>query len=331
VLTSCFPSHVRLCARQLLSGLTAAEFDTVAVRAAFSLAVQECVTYSGAEDIYATNITVVTSTAPVEVEVTFEQGGAAHSLGYREAPAAISAITDRLTTCCEAGGFDAILRKVEGRLQHAALLAAEFDSVLLRGARVHELACTAVPSSEPSAAALAVASDGSDSGGLGISMPVIIGMGAGVASLCALWVVYVCFRKPVSAGPRERRKAVANLQVLPAFQEQRGHRRRVGPSGARGVQVMATVHTDAGAGAGARVAPAGSPGGSGSGSPRSPRRGSSESPRSSRRGSSESPRSGSRDLDKHKSSGSPRSPRRATTHRHQDSSGSGGSGSSRRR
>jgi hypothetical protein len=230
--------------------VSSSEFDTPAVLAAFSIAVEESITHSSDEDIYDTNITLVESTVDLvsghpQLEVTFQQISSVHSLGVREASTAISTLTNRLAASCSNKKFDAIIKKIGDKLKNPTLQTMRYHDVTLEASRVSEIVGTEGPTGEPSA--LPPDPEDGGSGGFTFSMPIIIAIVVVLMVLCAARQVYLCCTKPDDSGPRDRRMAVSNVQVLPTFQEeQRGHKRRVAPAAARGgvsqqVEVMPTI------------------------------------------------------------------------------------------
>jgi len=243
--------------KMVLANASLSDFDAAIVIYAFSLAVEESITISSDEDIYSTNYTgaetkVDATTGDPLVEVAFEQVGAVHSLDVREPSTAITTMTSRLSDSCTSGKFDAILNKVGEKYQNSALRTMRYRTVSLESSRVSAISSTDGPTGEPSALPPVPADSGSD--GFALSTPIIIAIVVGVVFLCVLRQICVCCTRAGDTGPRDRRMAVSNVQVLPTFQEeQRGHKRRVASTASshgaatRPVQVMPTTRGDAAA------------------------------------------------------------------------------------
>lgn len=296
--------------KMVLSNASLSDFDASIVVYAFSLAVEESITLHSDEDIYATNFTradikVDATTSDPLVEVVFEQVGVVHSLNVREPSTAISTMTNRLSSSCASGKFDAILNKVGEKYKNAALRTMRYRTLVLETSRVSAISTTERPTGEPSALPPVPADNGSD--GFGLSTPVIVVVVAFLVLLCVLRQVYVCCTRARDTGRRDRRMAVSNVQVLPTFQEeQRGHKRRVGPTATRPVQVLPTTRGDAAATGGSIPRRSKATSGEDDRHHRPSRRNSTRSPRKGRGGHShssdrESSQSGPATKKKHKS------------------------------
>lgn len=183
------------------------------------MAVKESVTTADTEVLQPIAITAAQDTgdpaaavSSFYVEVIFEQEATSHSLGARDAAAAIALLTARLLGSCSAGAFDAILSKVGEQRQVPILRQTRFHDVLLTDSRVAEVPRSAAPT------ATGPPSGDSTGGGLPLSVPMMVVMALLVVAVGVLWLVCRCFKKSNEVSPQEtrRRMVVSNTQVLPS-------------------------------------------------------------------------------------------------------------------